>query len=154
MRYTDSTREREESPTSRNHDGHTPKIAQNQPARDRVISTYEGATVSTQDKVAVEKELKVLEIEEINLDELDPEAYTADNIKVLKGLDGIRKRPGMYLQGGTGIDGFHQLLTEIIDNGIDEGLAGYADTVTVTIHKDESVTVTDNGRGFPVQRSK
>jgi DNA gyrase subunit B len=106
--------------------------------------------VSTQDKIPVEKELKVLEIEEINLAELNPEAYTADNIKVLKGLDGIRKRPGMYLQGGTGIDGFHQLLTEIIDNGIDEGLAGYADTVTVTIHKDESVTVTDNGRGFPV----
>jgi DNA gyrase subunit B len=113
-------------------------------------STYEGVKVSTQDKIPVEKELKVLEIEEINLAELNPEAYTADNIKVLKGLDGIRKRPGMYLQGGTGIDGFHQLLTEIIDNGIDEGLAGYADTVTVTIHKDESVTVTDNGRGFPV----
>ena len=76
--------------------------------------------------------------------------YTSDNIKVLKGLDGVRKRPGMYLQGGTGIDGFHQLLTEIIDNGIDEGLAGYADTVSVTIHKDESVTVNDNGRGFPI----
>jgi DNA gyrase subunit B len=78
------------------------------------------------------------------------ENYTADNIKVLKGLDGVRKRPGMYLQGGTGVDGFHQLLTEIIDNAIDEGQAKYADTVTVTIHKDESVTVTDNGRGFPV----
>jgi DNA gyrase subunit B len=76
--------------------------------------------------------------------------YTADNIKVLKGLDGVRKRPGMYLQGGTGIDGFHQLLSEIIDNAIDEGQAKFADTVTVTIHKDESVTVTDNGRGFPV----
>ena len=51
------------------------------------------------------------------------ENYTADNIKVLKGLDGVRKRPGMYLQGGTGIDGFHQLLSEIIDNAIDEGQA-------------------------------
>ena len=78
------------------------------------------------------------------------ENYTADNIKVLKGLDGVRKRPGMYLQGGTGIDGFHQLLSEIIDNAIDEGQAGYADTVTVIIRTDESVTVTDNGRGFPV----
>ena len=78
------------------------------------------------------------------------ENYTADNIKVLKGLDGVRKRPGMYLQGGTGIDGFHQLLSEIIDNAIDEGQAGYADTVTVIIRNDESVTVTDNGRGFPV----
>ncbi|MEY4532198.1 MAG: hypothetical protein RLZZ156_2921 [Deinococcota bacterium] len=76
--------------------------------------------------------------------------YTADNIKVLKGLDGVRKRPGMYLQGGTGIDGFHQLLSEIIDNAIDEVQAKFADTVTVTIHQDESVTITDNGRGFPV----
>jgi DNA gyrase subunit B len=76
--------------------------------------------------------------------------YTSDNIKVLKGLDGVRKRPGMYLQGGTGVDGFHQLLGEIIDNAIDEGQAKFADTVTVTIRKDESVTVTDNGRGFPV----
>jgi DNA gyrase subunit B len=78
------------------------------------------------------------------------ENYTADNIKVLKGLDGVRKRPGMYLQGGTGVDGFHQLLSEILDNAIDEVQAKYADTVTVTIHKDESVTITDNGRGFPV----
>jgi DNA gyrase subunit B len=78
------------------------------------------------------------------------ENYTADNIKVLKGLDGVRKRPGMYLQGGTGVDGFHQLLSEILDNAIDEVQAKYADTVTVTIHQDESVTITDNGRGFPV----
>jgi DNA gyrase subunit B len=78
------------------------------------------------------------------------ENYTADNIKVLKGLDGVRKRPGMYLQGGTGVDGFHQLLSEILDNAIDEVQAKFADTVTVTIHKDESVTITDNGRGFPV----
>ena len=56
----------------------------------------------------------------------------------------------MYIQGGTGIDGYHQLLTEIIDNAIDEGLAGYADEVTVTLHQDGSVSVTDNGRGIPV----
>jgi DNA gyrase subunit B len=78
------------------------------------------------------------------------ENYTGENIKVLRGLEGVRKRPGMYLQGGTGVDGFHQLLSEIIDNAIDEGQAGYADTVSVTIHNDESVTVTDNGRGFPI----
>lgn len=76
--------------------------------------------------------------------------YTADNIKVLKGLDGVRKRPGMYLQGGTGVDGFHQLLSEILDNAIDEVQAKFADTVTVTLHADESVTITDNGRGFPI----
>ncbi len=106
--------------------------------------------MSTQDKIPVEKELKVLEIEELNLDELDPDGYTADNIKVLKGMEGVRLRPGMYLQGGTGIDGFHQLLSEIVDNAIDECQAGYADTVTITIHKDESLTITDNGRGIPV----
>jgi DNA gyrase subunit B len=76
--------------------------------------------------------------------------YTAANMRVLKGVEGVRVRPGMYLQGGTGVDGFHQLISEIIDNAIDEGLAGYADTVTVTIHADESVTITDNGRGIPV----
>ena len=76
--------------------------------------------------------------------------YTADNIKVLKGLEGVRKRPAMYVQGGTGVDGYHQLLTEIIDNAIDEALAGYADTVTVVLNADGSASVTDNGRGIPV----
>ncbi|HNQ99784.1 MAG TPA: ATP-binding protein, partial [Trueperaceae bacterium] len=76
--------------------------------------------------------------------------YTADSIKVLRGLEGVRKRPAMYVQGGTGVDGYHQLLTEIIDNAIDEFLAGYADTVEVTLNADGSATVTDNGRGLPV----
>ncbi len=76
--------------------------------------------------------------------------YTADNIKVLRGLEGVRRRPAMYVQGGTGVDGFHQLLTEIIDNAIDECLAGFADTVEVTLNKDGSASVADNGRGIPV----
>ncbi len=76
--------------------------------------------------------------------------YSADSITVLKGLEGVRKRPAMYVQGGTGIDGYHQLLTEIIDNAIDESLAGHADTVEVFLNKDGSATVTDNGRGLPV----
>ncbi|MFA5550613.1 MAG: DNA topoisomerase subunit B [Trueperaceae bacterium] len=76
--------------------------------------------------------------------------YTAENIKVLRGLEGVRKRPAMYVQGGTGIDGFHQLLTEIIDNAIDECLAGFADTVEVTLNADGSASVADNGRGIPV----
>lgn len=76
--------------------------------------------------------------------------YTAESIKVLKGLEGVRKRPAMYVQGGTGIDGYHQLLTEIIDNAVDEALAGYADTVEVTLNADGSATVSDNGRGIPV----
>ncbi len=76
--------------------------------------------------------------------------YTAENIKVLKGLEGVRKRPAMYVQGGTGIDGYHQLLTEIIDNAIDESLAGYADTVEVVLNENGSASVSDNGRGIPV----
>ena len=81
-------------------------------------------------------------------------SYTADNIKVLKGLEGVRKRPAMYVQGGVGIDGYHQLLTEIIDNAIDEALAGYADTVEVTLNADGSCSVSDNGRGIPVEMMK
>jgi len=77
-------------------------------------------------------------------------AYTAHDIKVLRGLEGVRKRPAMYVQGGTGIDGYHQLLTEIIDNAIDEALAGEADTVEVVLNEDGSASVTDNGRGIPV----
>jgi len=76
--------------------------------------------------------------------------YSADSIKVLKGLEGVRKRPAMYVQGGTGVDGYHQLLTEIIDNGIDEALAGHADTIEVILNADGSATVVDNGRGLPV----
>ena len=76
--------------------------------------------------------------------------YSADSIKVLKGLEGVRKRPAMYVQGGTGVDGYHQLLTEIIDNAIDEALAGHADTVEVVLNADGSASVTDNGRGLPV----
>lgn len=75
--------------------------------------------------------------------------YTADNIQVLEGLEAVRKRPAMYVQGGTGVEGYHQLLTEIIDNGIDECIAGFADTVEVYLNKDGSATVIDNGRGIP-----
>ncbi len=79
-------------------------------------------------------------------------AYTADSIRVLKGLEGVRARPAMYVQGGTGVDGYHQLLTEIIDNAVDEALAGYADTIEVVLEADGSATVSDNGRGIPVGR--
>ncbi|THF85963.1 DNA gyrase subunit B [Deinococcus sp. KSM4-11] len=80
--------------------------------------------------------------------------YTAADISVLEGMDAVRKRPGMYVQGGTGIDGYHQLLTEIIDNGIDEGLAGFATEIHVILHADGSTTVTDDGRGVPVDIMK
>src|SRR3954471_13938489 len=78
----------------------------------------------------------------------DKQNYDAAQIQVLEGLEPVRKRPGMYI-GGTGIEGLHHLAWEIIDNGIDEALAGHATAVSVKLLADGGVTVIDNGRGIP-----
>ncbi|MDH5597216.1 MAG: DNA topoisomerase (ATP-hydrolyzing) subunit B [Candidatus Peregrinibacteria bacterium] len=79
--------------------------------------------------------------------------YSAENIQVLKGLEPVRKRPGMYI-GTTDVRGLHHLVWEIVDNSIDEAMAGYCDSILITVNEDGSLTVADNGRGIPVDKHK
>ena len=86
-------------------------------------------------------------------EQLDPNKYSADNIQSLEGMEHVRVRPSMYI-GDVGVRGLHHLVYEVLDNSIDEALAGYCDTLSVVINPDNSVTVEDNGRGIPVDIHK
>ena len=99
------------------------------------------------------KKKKIKTEKTIKVDKFKEPTYTAKDIYVLEGLEPVRKRPGMYI-GSTGVDGLHHLIWEVLDNSIDEAMAGYAKNIEVALFEGNKVKVTDDGRGIPVETHK